>query len=560
VRTTSDRRKTGSPSGILGEFRDGDMARNRRIAPYNAPDKTSLIFSEAAMIDIRSTNYSWLLAVVAVVALLAAGCRENTANSGAVGDEAERWYGIYLQGAKVGHSVTRTRTVEEDGQTLVETTSSMTLVPARGSTTTPMKMSATSVETTEGEMLRFNTTTVSGKGPVTASGRVSNGQLAIASSTTGAKSLKWSDEYRGIHAWEKILAHSPPGEGEVRRFQALHELFLVVVPNRLVGGKWEETSTPSGTKKLRRFDHRMTLPDGSQQLTQIWTDASGTWVKSRLDAQDIELHRMPREAALAEPTETINLVDDTMIRLDPPIANPRGTKWVRYRVTFPRGAPERAFATGPMQAVRGVDQNTVELVVRAVSPTTQLSEATGGETFAAEGAAPDSTFLKPNHYIAANDPRVAAMARTVATDERDPWRLAVALEQHVHTAIEQFDYGQAFLTAAEVIETGKGDCSEYAVLLAAILRARGIPSRVAIGLVYVENAAAMGYHMWTEAWINGRWVGLDATQGAGGIAADHIKVAATSLEGGLADPALLSLGQLLGAKPKIEVIESQYRE
>ena len=41
-------------------------------------------------------------------------------------------------------------------------------------------------------------------------------------------------------------------------------------------------------------------------------------------------------------------------------------------------------------------------------------------------------------------------------------------------------------TAAEVARSREGDCTEHAVLLAALARARGIPARVAMGLVYVR--------------------------------------------------------------------------
>jgi hypothetical protein len=524
-------------------------------------DKASLSFSEAGMNRVRSAKDVLMLAVVAQAAVLLAGCGEKPAeHSVALGQDAERWYGVYMQGVKVGHSVTRTRILEENGEKLVETVTSGLIETQKGEAVVRMQLSSTSVETPDGGLRRFSRTNESGAEPEVARGSVHDGQLTIHDTTGANRSLAWLPATRGFHAWEKILAASPPPAGEVRRFDALDESFLTIVPQELVGGKLEETSTPAGTKTLRRMEHRVEMPGGQRRATQLWIDEHGLCVKLRDDTMDMEFHRMSRETALAPADKKLNLLYDTMVRLDPPLANARRTRWVRYRVTLERGETEKLFATGPMQDVRGIDSHAVELVVRAVSPTTNLADNTGGQTFTAEGPAPDETYLKPNHYIAAGDPRVVAMARSVASVERDPWLLAIALERHVHTAIKQFDYGQAFLTAAEVLEAGKGDCSEYAVLLAALLRERQIPSRVAIGLVYVENAVAMGYHMWTEAWINGRWVGLDATQGAGGIAADHIKVAATNLEGGLADPALLSLGQLLGAKPKIEVIESQYRE
>jgi hypothetical protein len=502
--------------------------------------------------------------------LLVAGCREKTADNDdalrtAIGEDTEYWYGVYMQGVKVGHSMTRTRVVEERGERLVETVTSSTIESQKGRDTVRLQVSATSLETLDGDLRRFSRSIDTGAGPQIASGHVADGQLTIEDLAGGNRSLKWLSECRGFHAWQKMLAASPPPDGEVRGFRALDDSFLIIAPQELAGGKWEETSTPAGAKKLRRMEHRLTMPDGQRRATQLWIDERGTCVKLRDDTMDIEFHLMPRDAALKPATEKLNLLYDTMVRLEGPLANARRTRWVRYRVSVARGEAEKMFAASPAQAVRRVDADIVELIVRAVTPSTTLSEAVAGIAFPEETRQPDAAHLKANHYISADDPRVAAMASEAAPAERDPFRLAVALEAHVHGAIKEFAYSQAFLTAAEVARGGKGDCSEHAVLLAALLRARGMASRVVVGLVYVDREAAMGYHMWTEAWIDdrsagGRWVGFDATLGEGGVAADHIQVATTNLERGLADPALVSLGQLLGAKPRIEVAEAHYRE
>ncbi len=64
-----------------------------------------------------------------------------------------------------------------------------------------------------------------------------------------------------------------------------------------------------------------------------------------------------------------------------------------------------------------------------------------------------------------------------------------------------------------------GFCEHYAAGLALLLRAGGVPSRVAVGYLGGEWNALGQYlivrqsdaHAWVEAWIGGRWVTLDAT-------------------------------------------------
>ena len=93
-------------------------------------------------------------------------------------------------------------------------------------------------------------------------------------------------------------------------------------------------------------------------------------------------------------------------------------------------------------------------------------------------------------------------------------------------------------------------------VMAALLRARGIPSRVAIGLVYVPGESKMGGHMWTEALFEDGWVPLDATLGRGGIGGGHLKVAESSLADDAPVPVMAFAPLLsLGPKARIDVIK-----
>jgi transglutaminase-like putative cysteine protease len=136
--------------------------------------------------------------------------------------------------------------------------------------------------------------------------------------------------------------------------------------------------------------------------------------------------------------------------------------------------------------------------------------------------------------------------------------LAVALEQFVRGAITEKNFSQAFATAAEVAQTREGDCTEHAVLLAALLRARNIPARCAMGLVYFPQAdgAGFAYHMWTEAWIEDRWIPLDGTLGRGGIGGGHLELAHSNLKGVGPYAAFLPVFRVLG-QLELDVIQEE---
>ena len=113
---------------------------------------------------------------------------------------------------------------------------------------------------------------------------------------------------------------------------------------------------------------------------------------------------------------------------------------------------------------------------------------------------------------------------------------------------------QALATASQVAATLEGDCTEHAVLLAGLARARGVPARVAIGLVYSPATQSFVYHMWDEIWTGQRWMPLDSTLGHGGIGAAHLKLTDSNLAGAAAYSCFLSVAQVIG-QLKIEILE-----
>jgi transglutaminase-like putative cysteine protease len=88
-----------------------------------------------------------------------------------------------------------------------------------------------------------------------------------------------------------------------------------------------------------------------------------------------------------------------------------------------------------------------------------------------------------------------------------------------------------------------------------MLRADNIPSRVATGLVWMDGADAFGWHMWTQALINGAWIDLDATLPMT-YSPGHVLVATSPLSDGWGQSDLVGLLGLLG-NVQIDVIEAK---
>ena len=159
--------------------------------------------------------------------------------------------------------------------------------------------------------------------------------------------------------------------------------------------------------------------------------------------------------------------------------------------------------------------NTFELHVKA-------STKTGGEVAEKE---PDAEFLQSSYFIASDDAKVKELARRAVGAEADPWKKALRIERWVRANMKLTAY-EALATADHVARTLEGDCTESSMLAAAMCRAEGVPSRTAIGLIYadIKGAPHFAFHMWTEVWIKGRWLSIDATLGKGYVGATHLKI------------------------------------
>jgi hypothetical protein len=122
--------------------------------------------------------------------------------------------------------------------------------------------------------------------------------------------------------------------------------------------------------------------------------------------------------------------------------------------------------------------------------------------------------------------RTAVLAAGNTSDRREKCRRLV---QHVSSRMQFSALSTLQQPASTVLKSLKGDCTEHAVLLAALLRAEKIPSRVAVGFLYVPRASAFAPHMWVEAFVDGSWVPLDSTIPTESESVPRIRVSHSSL-------------------------------
>jgi hypothetical protein len=114
-------------------------------------------------------------------------------------------------------------------------------------------------------------------------------------------------------------------------------------------------------------------------------------------------------------------------------------------------------------------------------------------------------------------------AAMIKGHEENALRLFRKIAMWVFNTIEDKNFSTSLASALETLERKQGDCTEHAVLTAALARAAGIPTRIAAGLYYAQER--FSYHMWVEALVaENLWVAVDPAMGQIEPDALHLKL------------------------------------
>ncbi|MFP6900497.1 MAG: transglutaminase-like domain-containing protein, partial [Opitutales bacterium] len=269
-----------------------------------------------------------------------------------------------------------------------------------------------------------------------------------------------------------------------------------------------------------------------------WLDDEGKplLVTMQMAGIPIEMLATDRESAQAEFIPT-DLFTQSLLTIKTEI--PPGAKSVVYQLRPKKNKqlnlqPEK----NDFQSVRPLEGGAVEVTVKRANHVALL-KAKG------HSAGLDIKYKKSNVMIDSDDPLVQRLSKRASRGARNVFDLAHRLRHFVSRYVRVKNLEVGFATASEVARSREGDCSEHAVLLAAMGRASGLPSRVVAGLVYVPKLEGktnvMGYHLWTQFHLRGRWVDFDAALNESECSPTRIALMASPLE----DSSLTELGLVL---------------
>lgn len=273
--------------------------------------------------------------------------------------------------------------------------------------------------------------------------------------------------------------------------------------------------------------------DAGGLAARAWVDAAGDVVRAETPV-GLVFERVAEQGA----TE------------GPPAAR-APAEWSARTAVTPTGRRPHRGARAMTLRIRGIDGRSVPTGARQTRDRDGTWHiVSGGPPDAASTiATPESsfeTYLAAEAFVQRDHPEIRAAAAQAVGNAGDAWDKARRLNDWVFAAVEK-DVALGLPSALEVLRHRRGDCNEHTVLYTALARAVGVPTRIAIGLVWSDELAGFYYHAWPEVWV-GRWVAVDPTLGQAVADATHVKL----LEGGIESwPRLLRfLGRI-----ELEILE-----
>ncbi len=310
--------------------------------------------------------------------------------------------------------------------------------------------------------------------------------------------------------------------GDRRTAQVYVPSLRSVVDVDLKAGEYEETAMIDGSRPNLipvEVVQMVSEQNGSRSIN--WVNDEGEIQKTvTLTGTNLSWFRTS-EDTVRRMEDSYTLADEdtaTYMPLAGNVENLGGAKKVTYMVDGEGVDPFEVLPSEGRQVVTSITARRAALVIDE------------GAELGSEAPAEVAALLAASPIIEKEASQLAGLLESWSGDSDDPRQIADSLMKGLFDEFEHKPTIDGCATLYEVLAAKAGNSLEHAILLATLLRKQEIPARVASGLVASSSSKRLHLHAWTEAWINGKWVGLDAMLGQE-VGVTHIKLSDSDMAG-----------------------------
>ena len=424
----------------------------------------------------------WLLLTLPVAALAADA-------------DPSRYFLIKAGDEVIGHIVQRTEPIP-DGQR--ETSEQVITVEAAGIVTRTRTRSET-IDDAAGRPRRFSERTLTGSTARTVEAAIGSKLIDFTVTTAADRQTRRLaiDPSTRFDGGAGLLAQWVKAPAERLRFDNvdLDDMTVDVVTIEKIG----DGPRPGTIEAIRVRGNGDEDIYGLAKLT-IGSDGTIESIVQPMFGMNAVIVPTDRATALKD-RAAFKVLDRSMVKAPFRIQKEALAGHIRYRFAFRDRLSVPVPVTGE-QRVRREDDGSVRIDVCARCGPGLSTDP--GYLDKARAATP---WMESDH------PRIRAFAAPIGKLAVSDARKMEMLRAKALPVIGTVDFAGHF-SALQTMQRRRGDCTESAVLLAALGRAIGIPTKVANGLVYSRSyyhgvSNVFMPHSWTLAFVDGRWQSFD---------------------------------------------------
>lgn len=366
--------------------------------------------------------------------------------------------------------------------------------------------------------------TVDGEKNQIIEGRLVGGQFDISRRENDQpptrQSIPWRREFWGPHGVQQLLQKSPMKPGEIRTTSIFIPQLAQYVPVLLEARESELTQVADGKSvPLLLINLTIRTPESPLRST-LYVDDNGLIQKTltlsgklllKLKIADSVLQRLRDQSQFAREFERTVAITGNASGL---AAAPKAVLRLESREIDPYDT----VLAYPRQKLRSVSPAACDLSIDPLRSTELLED----QKPAADHSAP--TLLVPSDKEVIHDLAIELLTgKSPESDAEKAELLRNGLSGVIRNRPIEIDFTSPLIVARERVAS----CFETAHLLAALLRNQKIASRVVAGMRCDANSSNMLFHVWTQAFVGGKWVDLDGSS-TNSVNAGYIVMAAST--------------------------------
>jgi len=437
--------------------------------------------------------------------------------------EETEYFALFMEGKKVGYAIQNRAVAGNKVTTSVE----LKITLSRMGVSVSVKTKASTFETIDGKPLGFELEQALGMMVTKTVGTIDEqGKVTV---KTGQQQTEF-DWPSGVVMSEGMrLLHLKHGltEGTTYTAKFFDPSMMQVVDVEVRVGQKQNVDLLGRVVALTEVQSNVSSAQIGSLISTEYYDDNLLLQKSITPVMGMIVEQVActKEFALGE-IDVLEVVDKMFMASPEPLSDVGSARSITYYLSPVTDEVDLKIPSSDNQRVEQLSGGKIILTVEpVVVPTGVRFPYKGNDPAALEA-------LEPTRYVESGQKVIIDLARRSVGDTSDAAEAARRIEAFVADYVTDKSLSVGYASAAEVAVSKQGDCSEHAVLTAALCRAIGIPAQVVTGLAYVSQWSTFqngfGGHAWVQVYIGDKWVGLDAAfrgTGRGGYDAGHITLA-----------------------------------